>query len=168
MNDFPKTLVEALDKNQDSSKTITYISGKDQERQVNYPDLKLRALGLLKHMQVKGAKEGDELIIHLAENEQFIDTFWACQYGGIVAVPLAIGTSDGHRQKVFNVFEKLENPYIATSRKALQRLKVYAEEHGKESIYEEMKHKAVMLDRIETVDVLAEPADIKPEQTAFI
>ncbi|MGB1340444.1 MAG: AMP-dependent synthetase, partial [Cycloclasticus pugetii] len=133
MNQFPKTLVEALDNNQDASKTITYISSKDNERQVSYPALKKRALGLLHHIQQKGASEGNELIIHLAENEQFIDAFWACQYGGIVAVPLAIGTSDGHREKVFNVFEKLNTPYIATTRKALQRLKVFAEEHGKES-----------------------------------
>jgi len=168
MNEFPKTLVEALDKNQDASKSITYISGKDSERQVSYPDLKKRALGLLHHIQQKGASEGDELIIHLAENEQFIDTFWACQYGGIVAVPLAIGTSDGHRQKVFNVFEKLEAPYIATSRKALQRLKVYAEEQGKESIYDAIQRKAVMLDRIEEFDTLGQCATIEPEQIAFI
>ena len=168
MNEFPKTLVEALDKNQDASKTITYINGKDSERQVSYPDLKQRALGLLHHIQQKGASEGDELIIHLAENEQFIDTFWACQYGGIVAVPLAIGTSDGHRQKVFNVFEKLEAPYIATSRKALQRIKVYAEEQGKEPIYDEIQRKAVMLDRIEGFDTLGQCANIEPEQVAFI
>lgn len=168
MNEFPNTLVDALDRNKDASKKITYINGKDSERQVSYPDLRQRALGLLHHIQQKGASEGDELIIHLAENEQFIDTFWACQYGGIVAVPLAIGTSDGHRQKVFNVFEKLDTPYIATSRKALQRLKVYAEEQGKESIYDEIQQKAVMLDRIEEFDTLGEIANIEPEQTAFI
>lgn len=168
MNEFPKTLVDALNRNTDSSKKITYINSKDSERQVSYPDLKQRALGLLHHIQQKGASEGDELIIHLAENEQFIDTFWACQYGGIVAVPLAIGTSDGHRQKVFNVFEKLDAPYIATSRKALQRLKVYAEEHGKESIYDEIKQKAVTLDRIEEFDTLGKLANIDPQQTAFI
>ncbi|MEW4982342.1 MAG: non-ribosomal peptide synthetase [Cycloclasticus sp.] len=168
MNEFPNTLVDALDRNKDASKKITYINGKDSERQVSYPDLRQRALGLLHHIQQKGASEGDELIIHLAENEQFIDTFWACQYGGIVAVPLAIGTSDGHRQKVFNVFEKLDTPYIATSRKALQRLKVFAEEQGKESIYDEIQQKAVMLDRIEEFDTLGEIANIEPEQTAFI
>ncbi len=168
LNEFPKTLVEALDKNQDASKFITYISSKDSERTVSYPDLKQRALGLLHHIQQKGAQEGNELIIHLSENEQFIDTFWACQYGGIVAVPLAIGTSDGHRQKVFNVFEKLEAPYIATSRKALQRLKVYAEKQGKEAIYEEIQRKAVMLDRIEEFNSLGQCAKINPEQTAFI
>ncbi len=168
MNEFPKTLVDALNRNTDNSKKITYINSKDSERQVSYPDLKQRALGLLHHIQQKGASEGDELIIHLAENEQFIDTFWACQYGGIVAVPLAIGTSDGHRQKVFNVFEKLDAPYIATSRKALQRLKVYAEEHGKESIYDEIKQKAVTLDRIEEFDTLGKLANIEPQQTAFI
>jgi Acyl-CoA synthetases (AMP-forming)/AMP-acid ligases II len=142
MNEFPKTLVDALNNNQDANKGITYISGQDAERDVSYPELKQRALGLLHHIQKKGASEGNELIIHLADNEQFIDAFWACQYGGIVAVPLAIGTSDGHRQKVFNVFEKLETPYIATSRKALQRLKVYAEDQGKESIYEQIQQKA--------------------------
>ena len=168
MNQFPKTLVEALDNNQDASKTITYISSKDNERQVSYPALKKRALGLLHHIQQKGASEGNELIIHLAENEQFIDAFWACQYGGIVAVPLAIGTSDGHREKVFNVFEKLNTPYIATTRKALQRLKVFAEEHGKESIYKVIEQKALMLDKIETFDTLGALADINPEQTAFI
>ncbi|OUR82772.1 AMP-dependent synthetase [Cycloclasticus sp. 46_120_T64] len=168
MSVFPQTLVEALDRNQDSSKSITYISGQDQEREVSYPVLKQRALGLLHHFQQKGAAEGDELIIHLADNEQFIDTFWACQYGGIVAVPLAIGTSDGHRQKVFNVFEKLATPYMATSRKALQRLKVYAEEHGKEEIYQAIEKNSIRLDRIEDFAQLGESVDIKPEQTSFI
>ena len=168
MSVFPQTLVEALDRNQDSSKSITYISGQDQEREVSYPVLKQRALGLLHHFQQKGAAEGDELIIHLADNEQFIDTFWACQYGGIVAVPLAIGTSDGHRQKVFNVFEKLATPYMATSRKALQRLKVYAEEHGKEEIYQAIEKNSIRLDRIEDFAQLGESVDVKPEQTSFI
>lgn len=168
MSDFPKTLVEALDNNQDASKTITYISSQDSEKEVSYPSLKQRALGLLHHIQQKGAKAADELIIHLGENEQFIDTFWACQYGGIVAVPLAIGTSDGHRQKVFNVFAKLETPYIATSRKALQRLKVYAEEYGMESVYADIQDKAIMLDRIEEFDNLGVCANINPNQAAFI
>jgi acyl-CoA synthetase (AMP-forming)/AMP-acid ligase II len=168
MSTFPQTLVEALDRNQDASKSITYISGKDDEREVSYPELKQRALGLLHHIQQMGAKPGDELIIHLAENEQFIDAFWACQYGGITAVPLAIGTSDGHRQKVFNVFEKLQTPFIATSRKALQRLKVYAEEHGKESVFNKIVKSALMLDRIDDFNQLGERATVTPEQTAFI
>jgi len=168
MTEFPKTLVEALDNNQDASKTITYINTKDSEREVSYPALKQRALGLLHYIQQKGAKAGDELIIHLAENEQFIDAFWACQYGGIVAVPLAIGSSDGHRQKVFNVFEKLDAPYIATTRKAMQRLRVYAEEQGKLSIYDEIHKNAVMLDLIESFDQPGVAAEIDPEQTAFI
>ncbi len=168
MNDFPQTLVQALDRNTQANKTITYISGQDNEREVSYPELKQRSLGLLHHIQQKGASEGDELIIHLAENEQFIDTFWACQYGGIVAVPLAIGTSDAHRQKVFNVFEKLEAPYIATTRKALQRLKVYADENGKSLLYDEIQRKAVMLDRIEEFNTLGQCPDIVPERTSFI
>lgn len=168
MNPFPATLVDALDRNQDPTKSITYISGQDKERIVSYPDLKKRAIGLLHHFQLKGAKQGDEMIIHLAENEQFIDAFWACQYGGIVAVPLAIGTSDGHKQKVFNVYAKLSAPYIATSRKALQRLHVYAEENGLEEIYKEIHKKAVVLELIESIEEKGVCVEIKPANTAFI
>jgi len=168
MNSIPTTLVEALERNQDGNKSITYIGSQDKERNVSYVDLKARALGLLHHFQTKGIKKGDELIIHLSENEQFIDAFWACQYGGIVAVPLAIGTSDGHKNKVFNVFEKLASPYIATSRKALQRLSVFAEENGLEAAYKEIKSKAIELERIESLDTLGTFADVLPEQTAFI
>ncbi|MBV1951296.1 MAG: non-ribosomal peptide synthetase [Cycloclasticus sp.] len=168
MIEFPTTLVEALDRNQDPAKKITYISGQDNEREVSYPALKKRALGLLHHIQIKGAKEGDELIIHLAENEQFIDAFWACQYGAVVAVPLAIGTSDGHRQKVFNVFNKLRSAYIATTSKALKRLEVYALEHNKEQAFHEISQKAILLDRIESFDIAGVKADIQAEKTAFI
>lgn len=168
MTEFPTTLVEALDRNQDPAKKITYISGQDNEREVSYPALKKRALGLLHHIQIKGAKEGDELIIHLAENEQFIDAFWACQYGAVVAVPLAIGTSDGHRQKVFNVFNKLRSAYIATTTKALKRLEVYALEHNKEQAFHEISQKAILLDRIESFDIAGVKADIQAEKTAFI
>lgn len=168
MIEFPTTLVEALDRNQDPAKKITYISGQDNEREVSYPALKKRALGLLHHIQIKGAKEGDELIIHLAENEQFIDAFWACQYGAVVAVPLAIGTSDGHRQKVFNVFNKLRSAYIATTTKALKRLEVYALEHNKEQAFHEISQKAILLDRIESFDIAGVKADIQAEKTAFI
>ena len=168
MTEFPTTLVEALDRNQDPAKKITYISGQDNEREVSYPALKKRALGLLHHIQIKGAKEGDELIIHLAENEQFIDAFWACQYGAVVAVPLAIGTSDGHRQKVFNVFNKLRSAYIATTSKALKRLEVYALEHNKEQAFHEISQKAILLDRIESFDIAGVKADIQAEKTAFI
>lgn len=168
MSEFPKTLVEALDNNLDANKKITYILGHDSEREVSYPDLKKRALGLLKHLQNKGASAGNELIINLGDNEQFIDAFWACQYGAIVAVPLAIGTSDGHRRKVFNVFQKLTTPYLATTTKALQRLKLYADEHGEESVYERMRERAILLDRIESFDELGQRADVKAQQTAFI
>ena len=168
MSEFPKTLVEALDNNLDANKKITYILGHDSEREVSYPDLKKRALGLLKHLQNKGASAGSELIINLGDNEQFIDAFWACQYGAIVAVPLAIGTSDGHRRKVFNVFQKLTTPYLATTTKALQRLKLYADEHGEESVYERMRERAILLDRIESFDELGQRADVKAQQTAFI
>ena len=168
MSDFPRTLTEALDRNIDPDQTITYISGKDKQRVVSYPALKRRALGMLHHIHQKGIAAGDELIIHLDENEQFIDAFWACQYGSIVAVPIAIGTSDSHRQKLFNVFTTLQSGYLITTRKQLERLHVYAKEHDLESIYKSLHERTIVINYIESLDQLAAPTPPIPEQTAFI
>lgn len=166
--DFPKTLTEALDRNQDPQRTITYISGQDGRRRISYIQLKQRALGMLFHLHQKGLAPGDELIIHLDENEQFIDAFWACQYGSIVAVPIAIGTSDSHRQKLFNVFQTLQSGYLITTRKQLERLHVYAQENGLEDVYKTLHQKTVVVNYIESLDQLAAPTPPLPEQTAFI
>ena len=54
------------------------------ERVVSYGELYERALGILFHLQKLGARPGDKLIIYLANNEQFLDAFWAGMLGGIV------------------------------------------------------------------------------------
>jgi acyl-CoA synthetase (AMP-forming)/AMP-acid ligase II len=168
MKNFPKTLVEALDANQDENKKITYIKSKEDEKEVSYPELKQRALGVLHHLQNFGAVVGSHVIIHLEDNEQFIDAFWACQYGGLIAAPIAIGTSDGHRQKVFSVFKKLDSPYVITTKKAWQRLYVYAHENDLEEFFLEFKKKVFLLSKIESLGVLGERANITPDDTSFI
>ena len=89
-----KTLCDAITKQSQSDKTITYIEGKENETTISYKQLYDRALRALYVLQEKGLKPGDELIIFLRNNELFLDVFWAAVLGGIVPVPVAVMSPD--------------------------------------------------------------------------
>lgn len=122
-------LVETLEQNASTDRTITYIDGKDKEVTISYADLRERALNRLFALQQRGLKKGDECIIFLRSNEDFIDIFWACILGGIIPVPIAVGISDEHRSKLFKIFEKLERPHLYTSEDITERLQQYADDN---------------------------------------
>src|SRR5688572_7448788 len=113
------TLTELLFENRTAPRSITYIDGEASARQVSFAELYERALGILHHLQRIGARRGDPLILFLADNEQFIDGFWAAVAGGIVPVPVALGISDEHRYKLLRIARKLGTPFIYTDRRSL-------------------------------------------------
>jgi hypothetical protein len=59
--------------------------------------------------------------LFLADNEQFINAFWAAILGGIIPVPVAPGISDEHRRKLLRIARKLGKPFIYTDRRSLER-----------------------------------------------
>ena len=85
-----------------------------------------RALGILHALQKLGAKPGDKLILFLADNEHFIDAFWAAILGGIIPVPVAPGITDEHRRKLLRIARKLGKPFIYTDRRSLERVEAFA------------------------------------------
>ena len=102
-----KTLTELMALNRSAPRSITYHNGENDSHAVSFAELGDRALGILHHLQQLGAKPGDKLILLLANNEQFIDAFWAGVLGGIIPVPVAIGISDEHRHKLLRIARKL-------------------------------------------------------------
>src|SRR5687768_17593954 len=94
------TLAEVLEARHASTRAVNYIEGQNDEKAFSFSEIYTRALGLLHHFQSCGAAPGSEMILLLDRNEQFIDAFWACMLGGIIAVPLAPGSNDEHRRKV--------------------------------------------------------------------
>ena len=103
---------------------------------VSYGELYERALGILFHLQKLGAKPGDKLIIYLANNEQFLDAFWAGMLGGIVPVPVALGISDEHKHKLLRIAKKLGKPFIYTDRKTLDRIGAFAGPAGEQAAFD--------------------------------
>ena len=124
------TLTELIEGNRTIARSIYYVEGENDFREVSYGELYERALGILYHLQRIGAKRGDKLILLLANNEQFLDAYWAAILGGIIPVPVAPGISDEHRHKLLRIARKLGNPFIYSERKLLDRIGSFASQAG--------------------------------------
>ena len=162
------TLVDALEKNRSEERFVSFIEGQDEEKKLSYESLYQRALGLLSILQNRGLSKGNYLILFLNNNQQMLDVFWACQLGGIIPVPLAVGISDQHRVKVLNVANTLGGAHLYTDRKILQKLQdsLHTDEHRE--IYEDLKHQVVLTEEITDLSTPGEIAEILPEDVSFI
>ena len=168
-----QTLVAALEHNRSDDRFVGFINGQDQEKVITFNELYNRALGLLYVLQQKGMGKGDYLILNLNDNEQMVDIFWACQFGGIIPVPLAIGISDQHRKKVFNVYKQLtdqksKSAYLYTERKILLKLQSSATEISENSVYQSLSENTILTDDIVDVSKQGEVADVVPEDISFV
>ena len=162
------TFVDILEANRNLDRAVTYVDGENSERRVTYGEVYARAIGILHHLQARGAQRGDKMIIFLNNNEQFLDGFWAAMCGGIVPVPLAVGISDEHRHKLLRVAHKLGNPVLYTDAKSLERLEGIAAEAGETPLYNQLKARCFL---VEWITDISRPGKIirpTPDDLAFI
>ena len=159
------TLNEALSCNRSEARFVTFINGQEDEKCISFEALYQRARGLLHVLQQHGISKGDHLILFLNDNQQFVDVFWACQFGGIIPVPLAVGISDQHRQKVFNVARQLEGAtFLYTDRKNLSRLRSSTSTSSDWPQPEQV----LLSDDITDITTPGEMARVEPGDVAFI
>ena len=148
MIDYPN-LNAALIAQSNSDKWITFIEGKQDERRLSYGQLYDRACMLLFDFQKAGLTAGDQLIILQKDNQTFVEAFWACVFGGIVPVPIAVGISDEHRAKLFRIFTKLERPHLYTTQDNLDRLNQFAEQHSLHESMQILRNKTLLSSQME-------------------
>jgi acyl-CoA synthetase (AMP-forming)/AMP-acid ligase II/aryl carrier-like protein len=162
------TLVDMLEANREVDRAVTYVEGEDNERRVSYKEVHARALGILFHLQAAGARRGENMIIFLNNNEQFLDGFWAAICGGIVPVPLAVGISDEHRHKLLRVARKLNNPLLYTDAKSLQRLETLAGQVGESDLFAQLKSRAFLVESITDISKTGKLVRPAADDLAFI
>jgi iturin family lipopeptide synthetase A len=107
------TLIDVITTlSKEKKRGITLIFGDKDERFVSYQQLYTGALQVLDHLQKKGLKPGDELVFQIKDNDlySFVTTFWGCILGGIIAVPVTVGSNDEQRKKLFKIWDTLNNP----------------------------------------------------------
>lgn len=167
-NREPENLIEALRRSAGGERSITFINGKTEERELSYGELWNRASRLLGYLREKRIESADELVLFVETNEEFVDGFWASVLGGIVAVPLAIGAADIHIQKLFNVFRKLERPKLYCTEKNRRRIEKFAIRAGLAREFGRMRARTVLVIEDLHDRSPANAIEATPEQTAFI
>ncbi len=163
-----KTLTEALDALRDEPRRITYLKSRDRRSAISFSELRRRALGILRHLQQRGLERQHQLIVLLDDNEQFVDIFWACLYGGIIPVPIAVGVSDEQRLKLFRVFEKLPQGYVYTNRANWHRFRGFARDRGIEDAYDRMRSRCLLSDDVHDISRPGRLEEIRTGDVAFI
>ena len=162
------TLTHAIDAVAGSARAVHYVAGEANERRVPYAEMRGRSLGLLRHLQAAGADAGTETVILVDGLAPFVDTFWACILGRIIAVPLAPGNADEHKAKLFRVLERLRSPTLATERKVFDRLRSYAADNGLGDTLAKLAQRTVFLDEVSDVSVAGVEYRATPDDIAFI
>ena len=162
------TLPAMLDDRSRGAGAIGYLEGETAEKTLKLAELRRRALGILYHLQGLGARPGDMLILHVASNEQFIDAYWACLYGGIVPVPVAVGISDEHKHKLLRIAHQLGTPFLYTDRKLRDRLAAFAAGLPEQGSWTELASRCFMVDQLDDISREGTPARVTADQTAFI
>lgn len=163
-----QTLNDALLTQKDTDRYITFIEGKQDLRQLGYGQLYERAMMWLYDLQEAGLTAGDQLIILHKDNQTFLQIFWACLFGGIVPVPVAVGISDEHRGKVFRIFNKLERPHLFTSQDTLSRLANFADNTHLHESLQVVKRKTIIAELLEDHEYRGELHAPQVDDTAFI
>jgi acyl-CoA synthetase (AMP-forming)/AMP-acid ligase II len=162
------TLNDALTERQSSTHALHFIEGEGSERLLKFSELHSRALGLLHHFQASGATPGSEMILLLDSNAQFVDAFWACLLGNLIAVPLAPGATDEHKLKFFRVMEKLCQPHLCTDGKIYSRLASFAAGNALDGALARIAPATVFIDRIDDISRPGRAHAAQPDDIAFV
>lgn len=162
------TLTQALTERRPKERSITYIEGAQNERIIAIDTIYQRALGLLYHLQQLGAAPGDEVLLLLTSNEQFVDAFWACQFGGMIPVPVAPGLSDEHRFKLFRILGKLAKPFLCTDRKNSEKLTMFADANELRANFSPLRNRSLVIDRIEEFPQDGKIHAARPDDIALV
>lgn len=147
---------------------ITFIEQGDQENFLSYQELNHRAQQGLHFLQQSGLEPGDELVFQVEDNQAFIVLFWSCILGGIVPVPLSIGKNNDQKAKLFNVWNILQNPYLACTADHLDKVAKFGLASGKEHLLARMKGRTIDLDEMAKTKELGKIHPAKPTDLAFI
>lgn len=147
---------------------ITFIEGENEQRTMSFRRLRQRAVGALGALQRRGLKRGDTLILFIADNERFVEMFWACVLGGIVAVPLAPGVADEHWRKLLRVFAQLDQSLVAIDAPTLDRFESFVSTHRLEHEGQQLRARTMIVGGLDMAGEPGVPALSDPGDLAFI
>ena len=124
--DYP-TLVAALEASKGMTDTgYTFLDRDLKEQFVSWDAIRTEAMNRAAHFRKAGMGKGDRLAIVLPDGEDFVPTFLAAVWAGIVPVPLypplSLGKLDSYADTFVNICNRAEPMYLVTNAKLQQVL----------------------------------------------
>jgi acyl-CoA synthetase (AMP-forming)/AMP-acid ligase II len=161
-----ETLVDALRRAATGDAGIHFVDSTDREGFLSYRELWQSALCALSTLRAAGLREGDALVLQFVNVRQLLVAYWACLAGRIVPVPLTFADASGHADKLFAVWRVLEHRWLATDADGFcARLRALAQEPADLATCASMQARLL---RLPTQTEQAEPAQVRPDDVAFI
>ncbi|MDD3179349.1 MAG: fatty acyl-AMP ligase [Opitutaceae bacterium] len=106
--DVPASLPEALDRAATSDRGMSFLDTRgEMDVHLSYAEIRTRAQAIAGRLLGLGLERGDSVGIVALVHVDFVCAFFACQYAGLVAVPLPVvtgmGTARGYNQQLARV-----------------------------------------------------------------
>lgn len=117
-----KTLTEAFLDIDNYDKTHNFIIDKETELNISSREYKSRVLKILNYLQMKGIKEGDEIVFQVKSNVNFTQIFWACILGKFIPVPYVYLEYEREKFKLINIWKTLNNPVLVTDNQTYKKV----------------------------------------------
>lgn len=168
MNKFV-TLDVALKENAKVGNGLRILNGSKEERYISYADLLKEASRCLSSYQVFGVKKGDELILQFKNLHSFVVGYWACLLGGIVPVTLPYADNQANMTKLFNVWDILKHPWVATDcDELLNKLELFSTSQKHETLFHSLSSRIFNPEQINITSVEPKFEEANPEDIALI
>ncbi|ASS75398.1 hypothetical protein CIG75_10620 [Tumebacillus algifaecis] len=164
------SLVQVISEIGRSNSTVglTFINGENKESFISYRDLYTSALGILNDLQAVGMKSSDEAVFQIDDHEDFVKFYWACLLGGIIPVPITVGSNVEHKQKFFRIWNTLNNPWLVADGKIASSLQEFSKENGMASLMREINARTVLLHEVAGDAGVGVVYEADPDDIAFI
>ena len=163
-----RSLVDLLQARSSSDTLIHFIAGHDDYQTCSYAQLYQRACARLAAFQSQGIKAGDHMIIQSSDNLLFLEGFWACLLGGIIAVPVSGGNSREQRLKLFRIGNTLDNAALYTDEANLQRVRSFAQQNALDADLAVFDQRCCLSDQPLDTQAVAQIANPAGDDAAFI
>ena len=163
-----QTLQAVLSDDPREDREIVFVDADDNQRSISFALLQRRALTVLGALQRCGLGAGDTVILFVADNERFLEIFWACVLGAIVPVPLAAGSGEEHRRKLFRVFAQFDRAWVCSDARTLEKLDGFAVNQGFGESWSRLQQRLLPSGGL---DISGEPGrttEVTPDDIAFI
>lgn len=113
------TLIDLIKSVKKSKRGVCFIKYDSSKEYITYNDLYEQSQEKLKFLRQCGVKYGEELVFQIEDEKEFIVTFWACIFGGIIAAPLPVCKNKQQMKMLNLIVTKLSSSkvYVAENLK---------------------------------------------------